>query len=503
MTKERLLQNLPWLAMLSVVALMVFVFTFNPKPDYNGDNCHYYANATSLVQGRGYTDMFGEPTNNFPPGYPLLMAPLRMLTDSVVAQKIQNLVFIFLAVLLQFFLLVKLGLQRCLAFIACVAVLVTPHILEFSTMMMSEASCILFFMLAFWLYLCLPDDERVCLRAQQFYLLLFVLVFSFYIRTQAVAIVVAFLLTFILARKLRLAVVLLLTFIIAYIPWAIRNYMLGLEQSRYVSQIDYANILGTLKMLFVQAIPESVVPFFDIDYNVEPTVALWLLSMAMLAVILYGIYRLGRITLPLLLLFMGTMAIVSLINTPSQYRYIIIILPFLTVAFVVGLYNIGKIIAQKLFKCGFSPWLLVILFLPMFLQRNIVSKHTLTGLYVYGRMKTPDNYQNFYEMGERIYELDKNAIVATRKPDLLYLHSGIKARNFLETDNDTLLIQDLIEKKVDLVIVDQLGFKGTFLYLAPCVRRHRDIFRPLLSVKNPDTFLFIFDRKLAIRRFGR
>ena len=49
MTKNNKLQDLPWLAALLVVAVTVFSFVFNPKPDFNGDNSYYYANATSLA----------------------------------------------------------------------------------------------------------------------------------------------------------------------------------------------------------------------------------------------------------------------------------------------------------------------------------------------------------------------------------------------------------------------------------------------------------------------
>ncbi|MBQ2878749.1 MAG: hypothetical protein IJE42_07460, partial [Bacteroidaceae bacterium] len=142
MTQTVTKNNYPWIAGLAVVALLVFSYIFNEKPDLNGDNCYYYANATSLAHGDGYSDMFGNPTTNFPPGYPLLMTPLRLLTSSIVAQKVLNLIFLFVAVVLLFDILVRNGYKRSLAFATGVTVLVTPHILEFSTMMMSEASCI-------------------------------------------------------------------------------------------------------------------------------------------------------------------------------------------------------------------------------------------------------------------------------------------------------------------------------------------------------------------------
>ena len=59
----------------------------------NGDTSQYYIYATSLAQGEGYTELgtLGHPpTNGFPPGYPLLMAPLRAIDTQHCSPKIQN-----------------------------------------------------------------------------------------------------------------------------------------------------------------------------------------------------------------------------------------------------------------------------------------------------------------------------------------------------------------------------------------------------------------------------
>ena len=203
MSKKTKFRNLSWIAALLVIAVAVFMFVFNPKPDFNGDNCYYFANATSLADGKGYSDIFGEPTNNFPPGYPLLMTPLRMVTDSIVAQKVLNLCFLFTAVVMLYLLLVGQGFKRSLAFLAGAAVLVTPHILEFSTIMMSEASCILFIILSLWLYVHLPDEEARVWRSKHFYIFLLVLVFVYHIRSQAIAVVAAFIGAMLLERRWR------------------------------------------------------------------------------------------------------------------------------------------------------------------------------------------------------------------------------------------------------------------------------------------------------------
>ena len=141
MTKFLKSPNLLWGIALFAIFVISFSYVFDSKINLNGDNCYYFIYATSLAQGNGYADMLGKATAHFPPGYPLLMAPLRMVTDSIVTQKILNGAFLFVGVMLLFSIMVRAGFKRSLAFLACSAVLVTPHLLEFATMMMSEASC--------------------------------------------------------------------------------------------------------------------------------------------------------------------------------------------------------------------------------------------------------------------------------------------------------------------------------------------------------------------------
>ena len=501
MTKNNKLQDLPWLAALLVVAATVFSFVFNPKPDFNGDNCYYYANATSLAAGRGYADMFGEPTNNFPPGYPLLMVPLRLFTSSIIAQKVLNLVFLGAGVVLLFFILTGAGFKRSLSFLICSAVIVTPHILEFSTIMMSEASCICCIMLVLWLYMRMPQDEREQWRSPLFYGFLAALVFSFYIRTQCMALIAAFTVTFLLAKRWRSAIAVAAAFAVGYAPWMIRNALLDLGQSRYIEQIEPTKIADTLKMLVSQAIPESIIPFMDVDYDAVPDAQMWLVAAVWLVLIVYGAWTMKRLRLPILLTLAGTLAIVSLIDTPSRYRYIIIVLPMLTAAFMTGIWKLGTVCWKRITGKELTPWLLILLFVPifpLFKTIEINNKHTIWGLYVYGRMETPDNLRNFYAVGQALRQYDRNAVVATRKPELFYLHSGLRGKYFLETSDERALIKDLIDKKVGYVVIDQLGYPATFEYLLPCTQHHPEIFRPIIHEKNPHTFVLQIDRFKAI-----
>ena len=501
MTKFLKSTNLLWGVALLAIFIISFSYIFDSKLNLNGDNCYYYINATSLAKGNGYADMMGKPTTNFPPGYPLLMTPLRMITDSIVAQKILNGVFLFVGVMLLFSTMVRAGFKRSLAFLACSAAFVTPHLLEFSTMMMSEASCFCCTALIFWLFQSITRKEKKektpVWRMPRFYIMLALIVFAYYIRTQSAAIVAGFILAFLFMRRYTQSAAVIAAFAIGYLPWVVRNAILGLNQSRYTAQIDFTNIFSTTKMLITQAIPESIIPFVPVNYEEPTNAALWIIGIVMLATILYGFWNMGKLRWPLFFYFCGTIGIISLFNVPSEYRYLTSATPFLTMGLFVGLYKFCNTVTIKMLKRRFSPWILLLLFVPATMQEAKGYKHTLKDLHIIATNKFPPQYANFFKAGEVVAQFAPNAIVCSRKPELLYAHSGIRGVNYMETENTAQMLQNMIDKNVNFVIFEQLGFSSSYYYLLPCLAKHKDIFTIVYELDEPETFLFVFDKQKA------
>lgn len=490
-------KNILYSTGLALLALLVFMYIFDSKIDINGDNCYYFAFASSVAVGEGYCDMMGEPTSLFPPGYPLLMVPLRLVTDSVVAQKILNLLFLLVATMMLYFLLLAEEVRRSVAFVACAAVLLTAHVLEFSTMMMSEASCILFMVLAVFAYRRLPDGGAIAWRSPWLYLFLFAVPYAFLIRTQAVVLVVAFLLVLLLGRRFKLALLLFASFVLCYAPWAVRNSLLELGQSRYVSQIDFSNIYGNVCMLLVQALPESVVPFFDVKYALAPTPLLWVIAMLMLATVMFGFWRMKKIGLLLALLFVGNVGIVSIMNTPSYYRYTVILLPFVTVGMLCGLWGVGCAVSKRLFKRSFSPLFLLLLFVPSLFYMGDKTKHSIFGLNKISNLNYMPSIANYLKVG-RVLSKQKDArVVLSRKPELLFAHSGVKGKRYKEGTNNVQIVKDLLMDNADYIILDNLGFKYSYEVLYPFIMEHERLFDIVYVTPEPVNVLFRFKKKEA------
>lgn len=196
-----------WLciAVIAGVCMAVFAYTFKPALDMNGDTSQYYIYATSLAQGHGYTQLetLGHPpSNGFPPGYPLLMAPVRMMTDSIIAQKILNGFMLFGAAALLFLFLRRVAAQP-LALAAVLVTLLNYRVLQFATIMMSETAYLLFSALAIYLLYLFDtsEEKRIWWKNPYFYLLILVAGYSYMIRTQGITLIVGIAAWMLFARK--------------------------------------------------------------------------------------------------------------------------------------------------------------------------------------------------------------------------------------------------------------------------------------------------------------
>ena len=481
---------------LALLALVVFVYIFNAKVDFNGDNCYYYIFASSLAAGNGYTDIMGNATALFPPGYPLLMALVRIFTASVLVQKMLNLLLLFVAVLLLFYILQGEKVWRSLAFVVCATVLVTPHLLEFSTMMMSEASCIFFIMLSLYSIKRLPASGTVW-RSPWLWVFLFATVYTFYIRTQAVVFVGAVVVALLFERRFKVAVAAVTAFVLGYAPWALRNVVLGVGQSRYMSQLDFSNVWGNVKMLIVQAIPESVVPFFDVNYTAKPSALLVVIAIVMLAIMFYGFWQLKGLRVLLFLFFVGNITIVSIMNTPSYYRYMVIALPLMTAGLLVGFWTMCNAVCQRFLKRGFSAWFLLFLLVPLFVAGSNNPKHNLQGLHTIAVDNYPSFFTNFLAIGENLK--DKRAVVATRKPELFYVNSGIKAVRLREHNTSVEILNDMVDRGVDYLLLENMGFRYTYEKLYPLTEEYKNLFTLEMYTREPVNALFKFHRREAER----
>ena len=71
--------------------------------------------------------------------------------------------------------------------------------------------------------------------------------------------------------------------------------------------------------------------------------------------------------------------------------------------------------------------------------------------------------------------------------------------HYIESEDAGKMLQGMIDRKVDYVLFEQLGFGSTYRYLLPCIQSHPNIFKVVHHLPNPDTYLFYFDKKEAMK----
>lgn len=510
-----------WLciALIATVCAAVFAYTFKPSLDMNGDTSQYYIYATSLAQGEGYTELgtLGHPpTNGFPPGYPLIMAPLRMMTDSIVAQKILNGFMLFGAAVL-LFLFLRRVIPQPLALASVLVALLNYRVLQFATIMMSETAYLLFSALAIYLLYLFDSREakQTWWKNPYFYLLILAAGYGYMIRTQGITLVVAIAVWMLCVRKWRPAAGFVVGFIATTLPWAIRNRLVGLGGSRYLDQVlavdvwqpekGYVGVgdliqrgFDTLQMLITKAIPNTVTPYLNRDYAAATTVGEWVVGLLLIALILFGFWRIRRYFWFLTAYAAAVVGIICLWSAPSGNRYITTLVPLLDMGLVVGIYALlERIVCRGLkLKKMFSPlWLLIPAFLLSAPKLQVTASES--------RRATPQQLSGFIDAAKEVRRrLPPQTVVCCRKPSVFYVYAQCHVCNFSYTQDDVKLIRGLIQSKVDYVVLDQLGYAATARFLYPAIIKHPDLFEGVAAFRNPQTYLLRFDRTAAELQFG-
>lgn len=502
----------------SVVICLVFAasftYVFDKKVDLNGDNAKYYLLAQSIAEGKGYVKSFapGAPaTSIYPPGYPLLASTVMVFTDSVTAQKILNGLFLLGGALLLFLIVRRITEEDLLAFSIAVLTVVNFHLLKFSTMMMSEASFLLFSLLAIFLLMKSRGDDPVW-RSPAFGGFLLALAFSFHIRTQGISLVAGVLFYFLCTRQWTRLSATALGFFLLALPWRIRNYVQEIGSSRYLDQLVQANpwrpekgsvsLVGLLErfvdqgsMIITKGLPDSIFNFVTVNYQAAASGLEWGIGLFVLAVMGYGFWQFGTYRLLFLGYFLAVFGIVALWSATVDNRYLVTAIPIFQAGFFYGVYVLGRAAIERAGR-PFEPSTVVpvaILVVGGFMLPQ------LNQLQARAERPYPAAYYNYFQSANELGQKEecREKLVACRKPALFYMFSGCPVTKYPSTPDETAFVRKMLREGVDYVVLAQLGYSSTRRYLYPAIKKHRNLFQVLIRKKKPDTYVFTFNRDRA------
>lgn len=494
-----------------------FYYVFDEKVDLNGDNAKYYLLAESIADGKGYVSVYspGEPpTSIYPPGYPALMSVVMTFTESVFAQKILNGFFLLLSGVLLFFISREITGSDVISSIISLSTLLNFHLLKFSSMMMSEASFVLFSLLSLFLFTKSSGEKPW--RDEYFYLFLLALSFAFHIRTQGVALVGGFLFYYLFTRKWSHLSMTGGGFILLALPWRLRNQIQDLGSSRYLTELMKVNpwrpeegevsIFGLFdrfveqgSMLIAKGIPDSAFNFITADYQKDVLFQEWVIGLLVLSVMMYGFWRLEAYRLFFFGYFLAVFVIVATWSATVDNRYLITFIPFMHLGIFYGAYVAGREALERL-NVGAGGLRVVQAGLLVVALLMIPG---LSELHAKANRSYPRAYYNYFQVANELGQKQgcENTLVSCRKPALFYLFSNCHTTRYTSSTDDAEVISDMVEKGVDYVVLAQLGYSSTARYLYPAIQNNERLFTPVIQKKEPTTYVLRFNRDVA-RKLG-
>lgn len=505
-------ENVVFGLLLIAVFIVTFSTVFNSKLDINGDNAAYYSLAEGIAKGLGYVspgDINMNPANHFPPGYPALISLFMCLgIKSVIFFKILNGLFLCGTALLLFWLTGKWTQNKVLAFVMSVLILMSVNLLQFSTMMMTEIPYLFFSVLAVWLLDKMSQkDDRCFWKNPYFYLLILMISAMYYFRSVGVSMLGAVIVYFLFRKEWYKAAGVAVGVVLTFIPWIIRNHIHGLT-SRYFGTVMTVNPWrpeeGTISSVgefiekMIQNFEETVLrgfrdvlfPFLHIDYQVPAGAADWIYGLIIVAVIFWGCWQLERWRWLFMSYLLFNIGIFMLWHGGNGWRYVVPIIPFIYIGFYVGLFSILRLLVKQsaaLQKLPYVFLLFGLLMIPSIKEEGEIAKQPYMPAYA-----------NYFQIAKALEKNAKGTIVSCRKPELfLHFAPSVYTCRYAFSLDDKQVIKSLVDAKADYVIVEQLGYSSTPRYLVPAINKNPGLFEPVIQMKDPDTYLFRFDRKKA------
>lgn len=508
--------------LLTALCIGLFAYTVDPKLDLNGDNVAYIKLAHALADGQGYANVSADgtvlPASHFPPGYPaILSVMMRLGLDSLMAFKVLNGLFLLVSVLGLFVMTRRLTGQTYLAFSIAALTLFSPSLLHFAGMAMSEMSYMAATVLALFMLYIYDGKGRAkptaFYRSPYFYLAVLFAAGAYYIRTVGASVMCAVVVFYLFRKEWMAALSSAGGLVLCLLPWSLRNAACGIE-SRYLGTVMTVNpwrpeegtisSVGEMVNKMWVNINDTVIQgfkglLFPFGEWATTGFSAWFFGLLVVAVVFYGVWQLGRMRWAMLAFLLANIGLFALWHGGNGTRYVTPLIPFLFVFFYVGVWALVRFVLQKRNKAGLKPdslWglLLLVLILPM--VKPVQERHATV------RQPYPPAYVHYFNLAQMMQNsVEQGTVVCCRKPEF-FVHFAPKvvATNYVYDLDPAVLVRDMIDKNVDYVVLEQLGYGSTVRYLYPAVRAYQELFPVVYVSPAPETYLLRFDREAARRK---
>jgi hypothetical protein len=489
---------------LAIITFLLGAWTFDAKLSLSGDNAEFITLARSLAQGSGLTHIntaVPAPATKYPPGFPLLLAPLELLAPGSWTPMKWIVLVTFTAAVPLFFLLMRTSLGTVPSLCAAAICLTLPLLQDYAHQVMSEIPYLTFSVGA--LYLLKRSDGNPAVRGNRWLLAAFACTMAaYYIRTVGIVLIVAAVLYLLVRGERPKGLVFLGAAVLAWLPWTLRNRAVG-SGGVYLQQLVLVNpyfpdqglldiggfvdrVLQNATTYYLQILPSVggyPDPFHGAAVPLHPLSAVIAISMIYAGV---QVYRSRRDLLLFIytVLFLGTVVLWYW----SGDRFLVPILPMLLYFAVRAGLDLLNFAASR----GLAnpiPRVAAVVLVVAVLSSNAIGMQKLAAR---ARGDYYPNWGNYYRAGLWLREnTPGTAIVACRKGYWMYVVSGRPCVLYAFDDPEK-VIAGLEQNGVAFVIVEQLGFRHTGDYLVPAIQKYQERFEVVWHAANPDTWVLKF-----------
>jgi len=478
--------------------ILVQALAFNPALSMNGDNARYICGAISIATTGKYKSI-QHPLEEYitldQPGISIMLAPLiKIFGVNIIIFKILTFLLTVGSFILFFIILIKF-LRVEIAFGLTLLWGTHPYVSDFSSLVMTEMPFVFFYLLSIWLLD--QYDQSPKINYPILILSAFSILMTYFTRSIGIGMAFASVLYFLLKKDWKKALYLGVALFILIGGWQLRNYLVGTGPS----QLDAftggkgfgpGGVIFMLKkgtkdfVTSLKLIPQVLFAHNTTRFKINPFGIIEFLILVLIGTgLITNLVRNRRIYDLFFILSLLVLCIGSPDSNPlPMARYLCVFVPFYLIYYFIG--------AEFIFSLWkkFEPHHKIIIALLILL--SLFSHFSGTAFRIqlaHMGFVYPRPVENYLIAGKWLnYYAPRDAVVACRKEEILYLFSnrkGVRSASYWTTydqEYETATLEKFERYNVSFVVIDSFSNSPSTVYKV--IQNNKDKFKLIRIIGN-------------------
>jgi len=285
------------------------------------------------------------------------------------------------------------------------------------------------------------------------------------------------------------------------LPWKLYQAVNGIGSDNYLSQFIKKNPArieeGTLELAdwlhrlsenaqryITHEIPYGVFSLRKINYKDDLMISEWIIGSVVILLTLYGVRQIREHRFFITAYFICTFAI--LLNWPELWfgpRFLFTLVPFIMLFSLAGLTEFTRQFIRNEKRRKFAHYASLAV---VFIALSGFAYKGVERLNAFSKAFFIKGFKDYIEMAKwcRQHIKNPNAVIAARKPNLFHIYSDKYVVRYRLTPNKEELIEELEKSKVTHVVIEQLGYSSSSIYLNPAIQKYPYKFKKISESQN-------------------